>query len=425
MERARVDDEGKPKSASTSRRVYLRKPDNQTVDGDVAVRMKIDLVITELNMGGAEKALTRLALGLQQRDYDVRVLSIGSEPDALHAGLVDQLRTRNINVEFGGFDSTSRLISAARWLGQKFHSRKPDLCQTFLFHANCLGGWTAKRSGVKRTIAGIRVAEDNRLRCFIESRALRNFDHVVCVSQAVQTFARRKLAIAEGQSSVIANGTELIDHSQIEPFDWTTLGFDNYCKVLLFAGRFHPQKGLELLQQQFAKLVDADPSIRLVLIGHGPLEAELAGWIASHAGDRARLLPFQKDLRPYIAACDLFVLPSHYEGMANVALEAMATGKAVVCSQIEGTAELLLNSPNAAGPKVQGDAANLDRATPQSFPKGDGDAMRVRILNLLRDDDLRARLGKANRQSVRENFTVERMVAKYDELYRSQLPDVL
>ncbi len=411
-----------------------RLRENQTSAIDVAVIMNVDLIITELNVGGAEKALTRLAIGLTKRDHSVRVLSIGSEPKEEHHALVDQLRSAEIPIAFGDCDSARQFLQARRWLHKQFKRHPADIRQSFLFHANCLtaaaalGRVSSDSSGPVPLVGGIRVAEHRPLRCKLESIALKRMSHVVCVSEAVRSFSERDMRVSPDRLSVIPNGIEIDDRGHQARFEWSTIGLPSDSRVILFVGRLHPQKGLELLQQQITSIVASDPRTRLVLIGQGPLKSDLETWIQNLPDDRVRLLPFQTDLRPFYAACEVLVLPSHYEGMPNVILEAMAMEKAVVCSRIEGTAELFPPVPSAATQTagipegisdVPQDSIDLQRRQYQTFERGDGDAMSARLLDLLRDDSLRESFGQANRRYVERFFTVETMVDRYETLYAS------
>ena len=100
-------------------------------------------------------------------------------------------------------------------------------------------------------------------------------------------------------------------------------------------------------------------------------------------------------------ACQLLVLPSHYEGMPNVVLEAMACSRPVVCSRVEGSDELL------------GHAQEL-----QTFRPGDAPAMAAAVQRFAQDDELAARIGDDNCRHVREKFSLSRMIDAYRSHYR-------
>jgi starch synthase (maltosyl-transferring) len=103
-----------------------------------------------------------------------------------------------------------------------------------------------------------------------------------------------------------------------------------------------------------------------------------------------------------LAAADLLVLPSRWEGMPNAVLEAMASSLPVVATKAAGVVELL-------GPLA-------DR---QTVEIGDGDALTNAIVQIADQPALAAELGQANRRRVAEEFSLERMVQAYAQLYRS------
>jgi starch synthase (maltosyl-transferring) len=99
-------------------------------------------------------------------------------------------------------------------------------------------------------------------------------------------------------------------------------------------------------------------------------------------------------------ASEVVVLPSRWEGMPNVVLEAMAAGLPVVASQTHGVLQLL-------GP-------NSDE---QMCPPGDARELAHKLIAILRDQELRCRLGKANQQRVAREFALASMIRRYEELY--------
>lgn len=366
--------------------------------------MKIDLVITELNVGGAEKALTELAIGLHHRGHRIRVLSLGSQPLNDRDRLVVRLDRSGVEVAFGGFDRSTEMFAALRWLTQRLRHDRPDLCQTFLFHANCLGAWASRSAGVPRVIAGLRVAEHRRARCMLERWALRRVDHVVCVSEQVRRFAEQHLSVAPQNCGVIPNGVDPHPFEEASPYRWSELGWPDDSQVAVFIGRLHPQKGLELLQQQWRPLFGESSNRRLLIVGEGPLAEAIAAWAERIDGDHIRILPWQADVAPLIKAATFLVLPSHYEGMPNVVLEAMAAGRPVVCSLVHGSDELL---------------GTGERRAMQGFPPGDGAAMARLAEGFFADRQAAERIGQLNRRQVLEQFSYTQMVDRYEKLYES------
>jgi glycosyltransferase involved in cell wall biosynthesis len=365
---------------------------------------RIDFVITELFVGGAERCLTELALGMAQAGDAVRVFSLGSLPQGPQGLLVGRLESAGIPVASADADSPRQFPRACRQLRDWFAHSRPDISQSFLYHANVLSGFAASAAAVSVRVAGLRVAEPKWWRCRIERAALRRVHSTVCVSRAVQRFAVDRLGCSDACSVVIPNGVDVSRFAAAAPLDWSAIGWPSDSIVSLFVGRLHPQKGIELLQQQIDTIAPAGSSRRLLLVGDGPLRVELARWADRVGAGRVRLLPWQADVAPLMRACRLLVLPSHYEGMPNVVLEAMAAARPVVCSRVEGSDELW-----------------SDAAAEQSFAAGDTAAMKQLLEAFLCDPDHSQRVGRANQARVQAEFSISAMVDAYRSHYRMLL----
>ena len=300
--------------------------------------MRIDFVITGLFPGGAEKTLTNLALGLKSRGETVRVFSIQSLPTGGRANLVARLEKGGIEIESGEGDHASAFLRVRRQLVAWLSEGAADICQSFLFHANCLASFSARKAKVRNLVGGIRVADPSRARSVIERLATKRMKSIVCVSDGVQSFVQQDLGFPFEKLCVIPNGVDVKRFSEATPARWSDLTpWPDDSEVILFVGRLHPQKGLELLQSRIDEIAPENSNRRLLLVGEGPLHGELSSWATSVGSNRCVLLPWQPDVAPLMAAAKLFVLPSHREGMANGLLEAMAAALPVVCSRAEGS----------------------------------------------------------------------------------------
>jgi len=372
--------------------------------------MRIDFVITELNVGGAEQALTQIALGMRRRGHSVRVFSIGSAPHAQRARLVRSLAREHIEVQFGGFDSWTLLPVAVGWLARQFRADPPQVCQSFLFHANCLSAAACKVAGIRALVGGLRVAELRPWRCRLEQRALAKTCAVTCVSDRVRQFAIDQLRLEPSKCVTIPNGVDVDAFANAPPLRWSELGWPDDSQVALYVGRFHPQKGLESIQAEVERLL-AKPWRKLVLVGDGPLRESLRQWAESMPGDQIRILPWRADVAPLMRAARMLLLPSHYEGMPNVVLEAMAAGLPVVFSLVEGSEELL--GTNGSHDLPDG----VDRRGCQGFAPGDSKAMADLVCAFFDHAVLSHQVGKANQTRVREQFSIAAMVNQYGDLY--------
>ncbi|WP_145169141.1 glycosyltransferase [Rubripirellula lacrimiformis] len=368
--------------------------------------MRIDFVITELFVGGAERCLTELALGLADTGDRVRVFSIGRLPggpngDDPQAALVRRLQDADIPVESAGADSIWQLRSAYRQVQHWLTQSRPDVCQTFLFHANVIGTHAAKSAGVEVRVGGLRVAEARPIRCRIERSAVKQMTSVVCVSDAVRQFAETRLNCPADQTRVIPNAVNVSRFASAPAFDWQTLGWPADASVALFVGRLHPQKGIELLRDQIDTIAPSGTSRRLLIVGDGPESAVIDRWIDRIGPHRAQRIAWQSDVAPLMRGCRVLILPSRYEGMPNVVMEAMAAGRPAVCSRVEGSAELF--------------GETWDQ---QTFEVGDGPSMARLADPLLNDAGLADRVGEANRQRMRNQFSIPTMIDAYRSHYR-------
>lgn len=363
--------------------------------------MHVDFVITEMHVGGAERCLTQLACGLHASSHRVRVFSLWPLPVGEQRQLVDRLVDEGISVASGEARRLSELASGYRKLKEWLREGQADVCQTFLHHANVLGSFAVRQTTSSLCVGGIRVAEPRWLRSKIERLAIRRMDHVVCVSQAVANFAQRELGADPSRCRVIGNSVDVTRYNNARAFAWSNLGWPEDSRVILFVGRFHPQKGLELVQQQIDRIAPPHSSRRLLLVGDGPLRSSLQQWANGIGRDRVQLMPWQSDVAPLMKAARLLVLPSRYEGMPNVVLEAFAAGRPVVCSRVEGSQELVSHARQA-----------------QSFAAGDAATMVDLIERLCSDDTLHHEVGEANLARVRRDFSIPGMVDAYASCYR-------
>jgi len=176
------------------------------------------------------------------------------------------------------------------------------------------------------------------------------------------------------------------------------LGLGESEVVVLFAGQLEERKdplgaiaAVEAARQDGAELV-------LLIAGGGPLEQQ----VAAKARPAIRPLGFREDLSDLYAAADLFLLPSHREGMSFALLEAMAHGLAPVVADGPGNAETVAEAGVI-------------------FPAGDLDAMSSRLAELAADPDARARLGSAARERIRTELGLEKFLSGTKQQYEIAL----
>ncbi len=171
--------------------------------------------------------------------------------------------------------------------------------------------------------------------------------------------------------------------------------------VILTVARLNAQKGHNDLLQA-AVLV---PNAIFVLVGDGPERLRLEEQArALRIDDRVVFAGYQADISPWLAGCDLFVLPSLYEGLPLSLVEAAAAGKPVIATNIPGNNEAVLHGE-----------------TGWLVPPRDPQALAAAIRSLLADPDLRHKLGQAGQERARREYSLENHVYQVTQVYEDLL----
>jgi len=365
-------------------------------------RFHIALCITELDFGGAERCFVELATGLDPNRFAATVECLGPAPPGPGQKLVARLAAAGVRTRFYGGRGLRDAWSVLRQLRRGWRESRPDLVQTFLWHANVLGARAARQAGVRRIVTGIRVAEPGRSwRRPLERWAGRAARRHVAVSEDVARFARERIGLPAERIVVIPNGLA-VEQYPAPAADAASLGISKGRRVLLFVGRLDAldQKGARQLVEHAPELLARVPAHDLLLVGEGPLKAKLQRRSAELGmAQRIHLAGWRDDLPSILTLAELLLVPSRWEGMPNVVLEAMASSRPVVAMQAGGIDELLGHEPR------------------QIVPAGDWPAFIDRAAALAGDESLREELGHANRARVAAQFDLWQMIGRYEELY--------
>ena len=231
----------------------------------------------------------------------------------------------------------------------------------------------------------------------------RRVGRYVCVSRFVADACVAHVGWPAARVSVVHNG--------IDPAPWedadavagrAALGGGDEPIALTLARR-GPQKGLEVLVEAAAQTA----GVQFAIAGDGPEHAALEQQIARLGlGGRVRLLGRREDAPDLLAGCDLFVLPSRFEGLPVSVVEAMAASRPVVASAIGGTDEAV----------VEGETGLLVQA-------GDAAALAAAVARVAGDGELSAAMGAAGRARALQSFTATGMAHAVEATYLELLGD--
>ena len=171
-------------------------------------------------------------------------------------------------------------------------------------------------------------------------------------------------------------------------------------KLVCHVSNFRPVKRIMDVVETFEKIAAVVPS-RLIMIGDGPDRSRAEAYARMHhLRDRVIFLGNVPNLEEVLGACDLFILPSESESFGMAALEAMASEVPVIATDSGGLPEVVVN----------GETGYL-------LPVGDVAGMAERSIEILRDDDLRKRMGKLGRELAVDRFDEQKIVPYYREMY--------
>jgi starch synthase (maltosyl-transferring) len=350
-------------------------------------------IITELDVGGAENALCELATRLDRQAFQPEVACLYGE-----GPLAGRLRARGVDVHPLG--ARGKWDLRVLWRLRRL-LRRADLAHSFLFHANMVTRVAAIGAGLAAVVSSARIAERSRpRRRSLERWTHRLIDAQVCVSTGVRDwyaaggFPTHKLL-------VIPNGVDVDRFAGRDPAFKTQLGLPADTPLVTAIGRLHEQKGMEFFLRAAASVRHSRPDCHFLLIGRGPLEGKLRAQARElRLDDHVTFLDFCGQIPDVLKATDVFVLPSLWEGMPNVVLEAMAAAVPVVATRVEGVADIIEHGKTGL------------LLMPKDIPSLSSSTRR------LLDEPGRARaIGEAAQAHVRASFSIEATVRRHHELY--------
>jgi len=362
--------------------------------------VKIAFVIDDLGLGGAQRQLLELLKRLDRRRFQPVVFALSEKKIALK----DAFEKAGISVIL--FDQRGKISLPVLFkLWKALRQFSPTIVHTYLFTADFYGRIAAKMAGVPILISSVRSTEpDKKWRYILVDWYLGKWcDAVIGNASCIGEIVAAREKIKPSKIYTIHNGVDLnrFPYPMQNGHLRKSLEIPEGAFVLGTVGRLGPEKDHRTLLHAVAEVSQKGLKPYLLLIGDGPLSASLVRLgkelgIATHL----KWLGARSDIPELLAGIDLFVLPSRYEGCPNVVLEAMAAGKCVVATRVGGTPEVVRNGETGVL-VTQGQIHELVEA----------------LLSLLQNPKKVSEIGKKARESVSQEFTVERMVAKTETLY--------
>jgi len=370
------------------------------------------LHVMESTIGGTRRHLTDIARGLNARGVEVHLVVAAERQTDFRADLARLADEGCVVTELPMVRAISPLRDPRHLLALERIMRRvrPDIVHTHSSKAGVLGrlasiaGDTGIRVHTPHTLAFLFQEMFGKLKrglfFQLEKHLAGHTRRVVAVSESeARTFVESGV-IARNRVRVVPNGIDPTPYEDAAPLDLAGLGLDPARPTAAVIGLLNAAKGQDLALEALARPEAWE--LQLVVAGHGELDEELERR-ANELGVRGRVafLGYRTDVPAILAACDLLLLPSRWEGLPYVVLEAMAAGKPVVATPVDGAVDLL--STGETGWLAE---------------RIDGEALAAALGAFLDlSPEVRKAFGRRGRERVRERYTVERMVEGLLDLY--------
>jgi glycosyltransferase involved in cell wall biosynthesis len=370
-------------------------------------------------VGGAERMMARLAIGLAARGCAVTVLTACWEehwPAEIHYGGVPVVRL--VNPSPRGWGTLRYMLALGSWLRRHADDYELIYVSMLKHDAHVAVGTVGARAPVVLRAEGAGASGDCQWqrearfgRCI--QRRCRRASCVVAPGAAIE---QELLAAGypPGQICCIPNGVAIppprtpaaraaARDALVEANPALILPLD--APLVLYAGRLHEGKGIAQLIRAWKTLAPLWPTARLWIAGEGPQRRELQRQIGElNLEGRVLLAGVFDEIDELLAAADLFVLPSYEEGMSLALMEAMAAGLPVVASDIPGNRPLVSDGQHGL-----------------LVPPGDVEALATAIGRIWKEPGLAARLGPAARDRAMSRFSLDRTLDEHLALFENLL----
>jgi glycosyltransferase involved in cell wall biosynthesis len=390
----------------------------------VEERVRVLRVIARLNVGGPALHVSYLTKGLDERGYDTMLVAgrVGGSEGSM------EYASRELGVEPHYLAPLKRDISAwsdsaAMWsIRGLIREYRPHIVHTHTAKAGAVGRMAALMARLPEPPIVVHTFHGHVLRGYfdpkrtaafraIERSLARKTDRLIAVSPEVRDDLVEEGVAPLEKFEVIRLGLDLDRRATPDPAQSAELrarlGVGDSSLLIAWLGRMTQIKRVDDLLSAFADLRARGIDAHLALAGDGPLRLgleELARELG--VGDRAHFIGLQREVAPLYGAADVVALTSGNEGTPVTLIEALAAGTAIVSTDVGGVRDVV-----------------RDGETGLLVEAGDTIGIASAFERLASDQGLRRRLAEGGKTDVRQRYSVERLVADVDALYRRLLDE--
>ncbi|QSG11341.1 Glycosyltransferase [Halapricum desulfuricans] len=360
---------------------------------------QIAIYLPELTPGGAQRVTVDLANGLAERGHRVELV-VSYPGGQLRPEVTDSVEIVDLSTPIvPGLGIVASVPSLVRYLRRT----RPLILFSAMTYANVVATVATRlsRSGtpiviVEHTTIGMEIGGKRNVTTRLARWVYPMADRAIAVSEGVAASIRERTGLGAERVVVLPNPVPVDDIRERAEGGVVVPWLDDPdLAVVLWVGRFAPEKDLPTLLGAFDRLHERRPDTRLVLAGTGPEYERIEGLVAERGLSSVAALPGYVDPAPYMARAEAFALSSIYEGLPTVLVEALACGCPVVATDCpSGPREIL----------ADGEYGRL-------VPVGDDEALATALEATLDEqtdpDRLRARS---------DDFASDRVLGEYESL---------
>jgi L-malate glycosyltransferase len=365
--------------------------------------MKVLQLVTKRQYRGAEVFAANLSKELVKEGVEIVFAGLyepGQNPLGVEGAKNVDLNGKPAFLSWGTLQKLKKLVEA----------EKPDILQAngsdTLKYAVALRMFFPALPIVYRNISIISTwIGRSRLKKLFYKQVFSRVNHVSSVGQEAIDDLISLFSFPPEKTSVIRRGIPMGVYARegARQSLLSTFGLPDTSKIIMHVGNFSPEKNHSFLLEVFDRVRKSDETIKLILIGDGPLYSPIKQEAISRGlASTVFFLGFRKDVQSYLAAADLFVMGSTVEGVPGVVLEAATQFVPTVAVDVGGMKEVIV--PDETGVLLRGH---------------DPEAFAASIIELIRDEGKRARFGQKAHQMVSAHFDPEKNCSKFIGLYTS------
>jgi glycosyltransferase involved in cell wall biosynthesis len=344
-------------------------------------------------LAGTERNLLTIISHLDRTLFEPHLVSLQDCPFIRHGDYVCPTFCLDLCRMF-----TPRMWNKRRELAKRMRDLGIDVVQTFTTDAHLVGEGAARKAGVRAIISSRRDLGDayNAKERFYLKVANRYPHRFLANSLAVANSIAKLEGIDRARLDVIYNGVE------IPPTDG--LPRQDSASVVMVAN-LRPVKSVSTLIQAAGQVVKAVTEAKFILVGDGPERGALESMVAqSGLRETFHFVGRQPDVSPFIRSASVGVLTSVSEGFSNAILEYMCAGLPVVATRVGGNPEIV----------EDGESGFL-------VPVCDPASLAEKLICLLQNHDLAARMGLRARERVEREFSLDAMICRHQDYYQKLL----